>query len=38
MPSPTIVSASIYFNRKDYSNATAYIAKVIKLYPFDYTR
>lgn len=38
-PNNTIANyrtASIYFNRKDYSNAAAYIAKVIKLYPFDY--
>lgn len=26
----------IYFNRKDYANATTYISRVIKLYPFDY--
>jgi tetratricopeptide (TPR) repeat protein len=29
-------TASIYFNRKDYSNATAFVLKVIRLYPFDY--
>ena len=28
--------ASIYFNRKDNTNATVYIQKVIRLYPFDY--
>lgn len=28
--------ASIYYNRKDNTNATTYIQKVIKLYPFDY--
>lgn len=29
-------SALIYYNRKDYLNATKYLSKVIKLYPFDY--
>ncbi len=29
-------TASIYFNRKEYANATTYILKVIRLYPFDY--
>lgn len=29
-------SASIYYSRKDYANATLYINKVIKTYPFDY--
>lgn len=29
-------TASIYFNRKDYANATVYLARVIKMYPFDY--
>jgi len=28
--------ASIYFNRKDNANATTYITKVIRMYPFDY--
>ena len=28
--------ASIYFARKDYMNATNYVSKVLKLYPFDY--
>lgn len=28
--------ASIYYNRKDYANATTYITRVIKMYPFDY--
>lgn len=38
-PNNTIANyrtASIYYNRKDYTNAAAYINKVIKLYPFDY--
>ena len=29
-------TASIFYTRKDYVNATAYIVKVIRLYPFDY--
>lgn len=29
-------TASIYYNRKDYANAGAYLARVIKMYPFDY--
>ena len=29
-------TASIYYNRKDFSNAGAYLARVIKMYPFDY--
>lgn len=29
-------TASIYYSRKDYTNATTYITKVIKSYPFDY--
>ena len=28
--------ASIYYTRKDYANATQYVSKVLKLYPFDY--
>lgn len=28
--------ASIYYNRKDYANATSCLLKVIKMYPFDY--
>jgi tetratricopeptide (TPR) repeat protein len=28
--------ASIFYARKDYLNAKAYVAKVLKLYPFDY--
>lgn len=28
--------ASIYYARKDYSNAKVYVAKVLKFYPFDY--
>lgn len=28
--------ASIYYVRKDYTNATNYVSKVLKLYPFDY--
>jgi tetratricopeptide (TPR) repeat protein len=28
--------ASIYFARKDYTNAKTYVSKVLKLYPFDY--
>lgn len=28
--------ASIYYSRKDYTTATTYIAKVIRMYPFDY--
>jgi tetratricopeptide (TPR) repeat protein len=28
--------AGIYFTRKDYANATSYLKKVLKLYPFDY--
>ena len=28
--------ASIYFSRKDYANASLYVSKVLKLYPFDY--
>lgn len=28
--------ASIYYARKDYMNATNYVSKVLKLYPFDY--
>lgn len=28
--------ASIYYARKDYANAKASVAKVLKLYPFDY--
>jgi tetratricopeptide (TPR) repeat protein len=28
--------ASIYYARKDYANAKTYVAKVLKLYPFDY--
>lgn len=27
---------SIYYSRKDYVNATTYVSKVLKLYPFDY--
>jgi len=29
-------TASIYYSRKDYANASVYLAKVIKMYPFDY--
>jgi tetratricopeptide (TPR) repeat protein len=29
-------AASIYLNRRDYSNASSFISKVIKMYPFDY--
>lgn len=29
-------TASIYYSRKDYVNASTYINKVIKTYPFDY--
>lgn len=29
-------TASIYYNRKDYANASLYLARVIKMYPFDY--
>lgn len=29
-------TASIYYSRKDYTNASLYVAKVIKAYPFDY--
>jgi tetratricopeptide (TPR) repeat protein len=29
-------TASIYFTRKDYSNAANFVLKVIRLYPFDY--
>lgn len=28
--------ASIYYARKDYANAKTFVAKVLKLYPFDY--
>ena len=28
--------ASIYYTRKDYANASLYVSKVLKLYPFDY--
>lgn len=28
--------ASIYFNRKEFGNASTYVAKVLRLYPFDY--
>ncbi len=28
--------ASIYYTRKDYANATQFVSKVLKLYPFDY--
>ena len=28
--------ASIYHTRKDYTNATTYVSRVLKLYPFDY--
>jgi len=28
--------ASIFYNRKDYTNAVNYISRVIKMYPFDY--
>lgn len=28
--------ASIYYTHKDYANATQYVSKVLKLYPFDY--
>lgn len=29
-------TASIYYNRKDYANASVYLTKVIRMYPFDY--
>lgn len=29
-------TGSIYYNRKDFTNASSYVLKVIKLYPFDY--
>jgi tetratricopeptide (TPR) repeat protein len=29
-------TASIYYNRKDYNNASSYVFKVIRMYPFDY--
>jgi len=29
-------SALIYYNRKDYTNALAYVMRVTKMYPFDY--
>jgi tetratricopeptide (TPR) repeat protein len=38
-PNNTIANyrtASIYYNRKDYVNASNYVARVIRLYPFDY--
>lgn len=38
-PNNTIANyrtASIYFNRKDYTNARMHLQRVIKLYPFDY--
>ncbi len=29
-------AASIYYNRKDYTNAAGYVSRVVKMYPFDY--
>jgi tetratricopeptide (TPR) repeat protein len=29
-------TASIYYNRREYVDASAYLAKVIRMYPFDY--
>lgn len=29
-------AASIYYTRKDYTNATNYVLKVIRMYPFDF--